>query len=92
MYQISDNAKLEETIKSLNEQLNYFIAKRKDNGHSICINTLVNPSLENEAEGITESSWMELSSISTNEESKGSSSELLLRSQVLTQVMMIAFL
>lgn len=80
---ISDNAKLEETIKSLNEQLNYFIVKTKDYGHSISINALVSSSLENEVEGITESSWMELSSISTNEESKASSSELLLRSQVL---------
>ncbi|XP_020593333.1 kinesin-like protein KIN-7E, chloroplastic [Phalaenopsis equestris] len=84
---ISDNAKLEETIKTLNEELNYFIGKTKENEHSVCNNTLVNSS-ENEVRGIsllTESSSMGLLSISTNEESKGSGSELLLRSQVLTQ-------
>ncbi|KAI0496110.1 hypothetical protein KFK09_022417 [Dendrobium nobile] len=85
---MSDNAKLEETIKTLNEQLNYFIRKTKEDGYSLCNNTLVNTSLENEAEGIsllTESSPTKHFSISTNDESKGCSSELSLRTQVLMQ-------
>ncbi|XP_028548949.1 kinesin-like protein KIN-7E, chloroplastic [Dendrobium catenatum] len=85
---MSDNAKLEETIKTLNEQLNYFIGKTKEDGYSLCNNTLVNTYLGNEAEGIsllTESSPTKHFSISTNDESKGCSSELSLRTQVLMQ-------
>ncbi|KAK8948905.1 hypothetical protein KSP39_PZI005976 [Platanthera zijinensis] len=83
---MSENTSLQETIKTLNAQINYCLGKIQENGHSVCKNSLVNSFIENESEGMSkDSSLKEIISISMNEESIVDISELPLRSQVLTQ-------
>lgn len=83
---MSENASLQETIKTLNAQINCCLGKTRENGHSVFKNSSMNSSIENESEGMSkESSLRGIISISMNEESTVDINELPLKSQVLSQ-------